>query len=789
MLSVIEVNSRKDLKAWIQFIAFYQKFIPNFSALAAPLYRLTNKSVPFIWTETASKAMADLKLALSRDVILAFPNINDLFELYTDASDEAVGFVLTQQNRPLRFGSKMLNDAQRRYSTGDKEALAIITALEKFYPYLKGSRVIVYTDHKPLLNFLDRRGTDMTGREARYWEKMRRFDLEIRWLEGSKNFLADILSRHPKRADLNLVIRISGLSDFEISDQQKSCPEIGPLHALLSGQSISLPPKITAYVSNLSLSGNILYHLWSPHPGAARSETILQVATPIAWRANILLREHDKSGHFSASATYDRVRKNFWWPNMFATIKEYVDACSACTLLKSPVGVAPMQVWSPSRFNQRVAFDICGPYPSTAQGNKYVLVHVECFSKWIVPVALSDIKSATVYKAFLDNYVYVFGPPEELLSDRAANLISELAQNLCEEYGIRKIQTTAEHPQADPAERAIKTFKSVLHKLLVEFPSDWDIHIQKVAYAIRTKTSRAHDFTPFEIVFPGRKPVLPSYLEYPSQIFENPSVRSDTEQKIFAHVRDALQKQAENNKIAYDNRSSQRRYDIIAGDHVMLSTIRSANSLDTKLRGPYLVESFTSETTVHLASLDGSKLNFHPVVHINHLRKVSKFGREERLESLFHEECPIPSFVSPVPSNIQPVQPPMIQQPPAQLPVVPVQDFVIPAEIPPNSDSSSSVEEVVQEIVHHEVAADGYLKFKTYFEGDSEPYWLPAKNFLSDNNRCVNHTFQEYITNEGISLEEALRPAAAISREGRNVRDTNNHVPPRGGRTRGKNKK
>jgi hypothetical protein len=83
-----------------------------------------------------------------------------------------MGFVLIQKERPISFGSKMFNSAEKRYSTGDKETLAIVTALKKYWSYLKGSEVTVWTDHKPSLNYLTRKCNEMTGREARWWERM-----------------------------------------------------------------------------------------------------------------------------------------------------------------------------------------------------------------------------------------------------------------------------------------------------------------------------------------------------------------------------------------------------------------------------------------------------------------------------------------------------------------------------------------------------------------------------------------------------------------------------------------
>jgi len=295
--------------------------------------------------------------------------------------------------------------------------------------------------------------------------------------------------------------------------------------------------------SNMSMIEGVLYHIWSPYPGAARFQTILQMVAPVSWRSKILKFEHGRARHYGAVATYDRIREKYWWPNMLASIKAYVDACEVCEAVKKPLGSAPMSYDIPLKFNQRVAMDPCGPFEESRNGNKYLIVVVECFSKWPVAFAVPNITSATVYKGFVDNYVYQFGPPEELVTDRGANMISELAMNLCNEFGIRKITTTAEHPQADPAERTIKTVKEVLRKVILEYGGDWDGHIPKVLAAMRWHKSNATKFSPYEVVF-GRKPILPTYMELEPLPVENASMRALNEKKIGNMVKRELENQA-----------------------------------------------------------------------------------------------------------------------------------------------------------------------------------------------------------------------------------------------------
>jgi hypothetical protein len=80
MLSVMNIDTKSDLKSWIYFIAYYQKFIPHFSTLAKPIYELTTKNAKIVWTIKHQESMDMLKNALMKDVVIALPNINKPFD-------------------------------------------------------------------------------------------------------------------------------------------------------------------------------------------------------------------------------------------------------------------------------------------------------------------------------------------------------------------------------------------------------------------------------------------------------------------------------------------------------------------------------------------------------------------------------------------------------------------------------------------------------------------------------------------------------------------------------------
>ena len=100
--------------------------------MLAPLAHLTGKTVPFKWQAKHTRAFEEMKQIVSREVLLSFPDYNERFQLYTDASDLQMGAVLKQGDKTLAFFSKKLNNAQKQNGVGEKEMLSIVEALKEF---------------------------------------------------------------------------------------------------------------------------------------------------------------------------------------------------------------------------------------------------------------------------------------------------------------------------------------------------------------------------------------------------------------------------------------------------------------------------------------------------------------------------------------------------------------------------------------------------------------------------------------------------------------------------------
>ncbi|XP_070052162.1 uncharacterized protein [Nicotiana tomentosiformis] len=155
------------------------------------------EGVKFHFNEYCMKAFELIKFRLTTSPIITAPHWSLPFELMCDASDVAVGAVfgkcINTFFHPVYYANKTMNDAEVNYTVTEKELLAIVFAMEKFHPYLMGTKVIVHTDHAALRYLMSKK--DSKARLMRWVLLFQEFDLRIQDHKGSENQVVDHLSR------------------------------------------------------------------------------------------------------------------------------------------------------------------------------------------------------------------------------------------------------------------------------------------------------------------------------------------------------------------------------------------------------------------------------------------------------------------------------------------------------------------------------------------------------------------------------------------------------------------
>ena len=149
--------------------------------------------------------------------------------------------------------------------------------------------------------------------------------------------------------------------------------------------------------------------------------------------------------------TKERVKRKCYWYQVNQSCEEYVRSCSVCnTSKKSQLrGRASMRLYHAGAPMEKVHIDILGPLTTTTQGNKYVFVMIDQFTKWIELEALSDQTAESVAKSLVDSFVSRFGVPKMIISDQGANFVSQMFLSVCEQRRQRRGQAPIDHRLMD----------------------------------------------------------------------------------------------------------------------------------------------------------------------------------------------------------------------------------------------------------------------------------------------------------------------------------------------------
>lgn len=187
----------KEIKQFLGLVGYYRKFIPDFARITKPLTHCLKKGNKVTLDSSYISSFEKCKTLLTNDPILQYPDFNKEFLLTTDASNMAIGAILSQgpigSDKPVCYASRTLNDSEINYSTIEKELLAIVWATKYFRPYLFGRKFKILTDHKPLQWIMSLK--EPSSRLTRWRLKLSEYDFTVIYKKGKANTNADALSR------------------------------------------------------------------------------------------------------------------------------------------------------------------------------------------------------------------------------------------------------------------------------------------------------------------------------------------------------------------------------------------------------------------------------------------------------------------------------------------------------------------------------------------------------------------------------------------------------------------
>ena len=634
----------KDVRSFLGLCNYYRRFVHDFARIASPINQLTRKDVKFVWSAECQHAFNLLKQSLCSNPVLAYPVFSEPFHLYTDASNSALGYIIGQRVEGVEYvvayGGRELNNAEKRYSTTKREALAVVDGIKRYQPYLHGRKFFVHTDHSSLSWLMNVK--DPTGRLARWALQLQQYDFDIVYRPGPSNNNADALSRRSYSSTT-----VSGLSP-PMASIRHPCPappqltklqrEDCDLFAIIEYLECSLVPDDNNKARTLLLTvdtyyldeNGVLCHLWTPSKRHVQS-LCSQVVIPASLRREILIACHDEptAGHLSVFKTYEKIRSRYYWHGMYKDVEHWFTSCIDCSMKKVPRGKkkAPLLPIPVEGAFDRVAMDVLGPFPVTNDGNRYIVVFSDYYTRWPEAFALPSTEASLIANLLVDKILARHGAPKTLLSDRGSNFLASIVTEVCKLLNTRQLRTTSYHPQTDGlVERFNGTLAEALSMYVSSNQRDWDRHLPLVLFAYRVSPHATTHESPFYLLY-GREPrlpidaslILPSTAKLSSSVAEHRARIVENLENAHRIVKTNTELAQQRMKHYYDQNSAPVSFDI--GSKVWVYTPKTRKGLSKKLahnyHGPYRVVKKLSPVHFRLRTLDNRPVSVP--VHANRM--------------------------------------------------------------------------------------------------------------------------------------------------------------------------
>lgn len=594
-------QNKQDLLRFIGMVTYLSRFIPNLSSRVSKLRKLTHGDSEWKWTDGEQKEFEELKKVMSDLKTLSYFDRQKEVIIECDASSFGLGAAMFQDSKVVSYASRTLTKAEKNYAQIEKEMLAIVFACRRFDQYIVGMKIKVKTDHHPLLSIFKKPLIKAPKRLQQMMMILQRYNIELEFVKGKDNIVADSLSRAPvdlkhlaeeefSRADIfeisavdeNISKKIEDVDvcgDSEVSDdlilelknvtrEDHTCSKI--IDYIRNGW----PSYINQVPDDVKMFFKFKDELSYQHGLIIRNDRIF---VPLALRKKMICKLH--TAHSGIEYTLNLARDNLFWPGMSSQIKDVVTQCEVCAKFASSQPKSSMQSFKiPCYPFQEVSMDVF--FDNDAVKQRKYLVIADHFSDFFEIEEIKDLKPCRI----VDVCKKIFsrhGIPEKVNTDNATNFVNREMKEFARKWNFRHSTSAPHHQQANgKAEAAVKVAKKILKKTREKNEDFW------FALLHHRNTPNNKSSSPSQRLF-SRK----TRSSIPSLSFQ-PKIVDDAKIKI---------KQAKENAKFYYDQHARRRVSLEIGQPVYVQV----NSEVSKTWSPGTVEQKFNERSF-LVNVNGS---------------------------------------------------------------------------------------------------------------------------------------------------------------------------------------
>ncbi|KAI9553741.1 hypothetical protein GHT06_018990 [Daphnia sinensis] len=265
-------------------------------------------------------------------------------------------------------------------------------------------------------------------------------------------------------------------------------------------------------------------------------------------------------------------------------------------------------------------------------------------SRFVFTYPMRNQTAQTIAKILVNKIFTKYGSPEVVLTDQGTNFLSSLIEEVCKLFKIRRIRTTAYHPQTDGlVERFNRTLCDMLACYVADEPEKWDKYLPFVTFAYNTAKQASIRETPFYLFF-GREPIMPNDIKINRryETYEDTSMMySHQWEKAQKLAKEHLFKAATRQKKYYDNNTKMVKYNV--GDYVLLKAPPTAGKFILRWNGPFQVTRSYSDVNYEIQHVENKKLK--SIVHANRLKLYTPRKEESTKKETTNNPTTVPEKI------------------------------------------------------------------------------------------------------------------------------------------------